>query len=57
MMLLLLRRASPIERSGSELGESNERGDAGGEDDEEQTHNHLIGSFGIILLPVPHDGP
>ena len=38
----------------ADLLEGDERGDTGGEDDEEQTHDHLIGGFGIVFLPVPH---
>ena len=37
--------------------EGDESGDTGGEDDEEQAHNHLVGGFRIVLLPVPDDVP
>jgi hypothetical protein len=39
------------------LCEGDERGDAGGEDDEEQPDHHLISGFRIVLLPVPDQGP
>lgn len=38
-------------------GERDEGGNAGREDDEQQPHNHLIGGFGIVFLPVADDGP
>ena len=38
-------------------GEGDEGGDTGGKDDEEQTHDHLIGGFGIVLLPIPDKRP
>jgi len=39
------------------LGEGDERGDAGGENDEEQADHHLIGGFRIVLFPVPDQRP
>lgn len=40
-----------------DLGESDECGDAGGEHDEQQTDDNLVGGFWIVALPVPDDRP
>lgn len=40
-----------------DLGESDERGDAGGEDDEDQTHNHVVGGLGIVSFPIADNWP
>lgn len=48
---------NPSALADDELGESDERGDAGSENDEEQPDNHLIGGFWVVLLPVADQGP
>src|SRR5690606_25368398 len=41
----------------NDLGKADERGDAGSEDDEQQTDDDLIGGFRIVALPVADQGP
>ncbi len=41
---------NPSALADDELGESDERGDAGSENDEEQPDNHLIGGFWVVLM-------
>lgn len=48
---------NPSALADDDLGEGDERGDAGSEHDEEQPDNHLIGGFWVVLLPVADQGP
>lgn len=48
---------NPSALADDDLGEGDERGDAGGKNDEEQSYNHLIGGFWIVFLPVADQGP
>lgn len=38
-------------------GESDKRGDTGGENHEQQTDDDLVGCLRIVALPIPNNGP
>src|SRR5688500_13419255 len=50
-----IERVRPPRRG--DLREGNERGDAGGEHDKQQTNDHLISGFGIVAFPVADNRP